>query len=832
MEHAGGVAETVSAIVGLLLVAAATRAVTKRAGIPFTVALVLVGMGVAGVAERGPELLRPLAHLELGPGIAFFVFLPTLIFESAYNLDVRQVRENLAQILTLAIPGLLLSTGMIGALLATFTPLGWPAALLLGSILSATDPVAVISLFKQLGAPKRLTVLVEGESLFNDAAALVASRIILGIALAGYASADVLLEGALDFLVVFLGGILVGWVIAVAIGEVMGLVEEDPFIEVSLTTILAYFSFLLAEELFGVSGVMATVAAGVTMGGWGRAKISPSVAEYMEEFWEYMAFVANALIFLMVGIGIELGVLGESLGLLAWVAGAMLLSRAVVIYGLVPLVGKLPRAEPVSRAYQTVMYWGGLRGAVALAIVLSLPGEFAWRETFVALVTGAVLFTLLVQGLTIERLVKWLGLDRPPIADRLARVEGVLAAKKRALERIPELQAGGFFSGRIADKLRTMVSEGIREMRQEMTELRETEMDEDLERRLLFLRCFAAEKSLYFEQFGRGHISERAYRDLAHSIELQTEAIRHGNRIPDYTLHPPGEERLENVVFRLLDSIIGFTGIPERLRISRTARDYEAAWGRAQGSAEVLERLDELGLVDSAAPEVKEHIRAYYQYWHENARERLDETAEQFPEFAGAMQERLGERLVVHAEREAIEEQAHAGTIPRGVAEGMLEELAEEIRELRASAVGKLRVSPEELLRKVPFFRDVRPEEFERVTRRLRPRTSPAGEVIIRQGEEGDSLYLIARGVIRVSREDDGSRRDLATLLAGDFFGEMALLHGDPRTATCRAVTPCALYVLGRDDLETVASACPGIREALEEADRRRKEEIRSGTGS
>ncbi len=237
MEHGvSHIAELVGTITGLLLVAAATLAFSKRVKLPFTVALVLVGMGLAYLAGEGPHFLRPIANYRISPEVILYVFLPTLIFESAFNLDARQLRQNILPVLTLAIPGLLFSTLIIGTIVwyvtSTFLSSAIPfsAALLLGAILSATDPVAVIALFKQLGAPKRLTILVEGESLFNDATSIVTAKIILGVALAGFFSIDTVLDGVIEFFVVFLGGIFVGWVLAVAVGLTLGRVESDPSI--------------------------------------------------------------------------------------------------------------------------------------------------------------------------------------------------------------------------------------------------------------------------------------------------------------------------------------------------------------------------------------------------------------------------------------------------------------------------------------------------------------------------------------------------------------------------------------------------------------------------
>jgi CPA1 family monovalent cation:H+ antiporter len=820
--------QVVGGTFGLLLIAAAVQALSKRIKIPFTVALVVVGILLAQFGHLAGAALGPILSMELPPEAVFFIFLPALVFESAFNMETRALKENLAPVLTLAIPGLLISTVLIGGFMVLAVGMSWPVALLLGSMLSATDPVGVIALFRQLGAPKRLTVLVEGESLFNDATSIVAARIIQTVMLAGVVTTAGVMQGIMNFIMVFFGGLVVGWVFALLVGQLMGRVEGDAFIEITLTAVLAYFAFILGEEVFHLSGVMATVAAGMVIGGWGKTKISPSVAHQLEHFWEYLAEVANALVFLMVGLMVDLGALMENWHILLLAILAMVVSRAVVVYSLVPLVGRIPGTDPIDRGYQTVMFWGGLRGAIALAIALQLP-EFPERDLLVAIVMGAVLFTLLLPGLTMEKVVKAFGLNEPPLSDRLARIEGLISAKRRTLQQIPELQEGGLFSPRIAETLQRQSTTDLERMKADLDALRDRELDLSEERRLLYLRCFAEEKSAYYDMFSKGHLSEGAYRNLAHSIELQTEGIRHEGRIPEYTLHPPTGDRMENVLFRLLDQIIGFRSMAERLRAGRTARDYEVAWARSRASGRVLGDLGDLAEADSTRPDVVEEVRAFYEYWHENARTRMDLHAEQFPEFVGAMQERLADRLALHAEREAIEEKAHAGTIPPGVADAMLEEMAMELRKLRASQISKLKVDPSELLRKVPFFKETPEEEFEKIASRLRPRTSPAGEAIIRQGDAGDSLFLVARGVIRVSREDDGQKRSLATLMAGDFFGEMALLHGEARNATCKAVTPCALYELRRPDMDALLAGSPQIKQALHEAaERRRAENVES----
>ena len=824
--HVSTVIDLVSLVVVLLFVAGAVRAFTKLVNLPFTVVLVVVGIVLRQLAEGGAEILRPLAEHDVSPDVILFVFLPTLIFESAYNLDPRQLKQNLLPVLTLAVPGLALSTCLIGGIVWAATPFGLPEALLLGSILSATDPVAVIALFRNLGVPMRLNILVEGESLFNDATAIVASRILVSVVAGGYVlTPESALGSAGEFLFVFVGGAVVGWVLAVAFGWILGRVESDTYIEVSLTTILAYLSFLVAEHYLHVSGVMATVAAGLTMGSWGRAKISGSVAGFIEHFWEYMAFLANALIFLMVGLRTNLGALYDSLDMLAWVVGAMLFSRAVVIFTLVPLVGRLPGALPVGRPFQAVMYWGGLRGAIALAIVLSLK-DFAHAETFVALVMGAVLFTLLVQGLSIETLVKRLGLDKPPLADQVGRAEGLLSAKRRAYERIPDLQEGGLFSARIADTLEAELGAEIKSLRSEVEELRHREMESEEERVLIYSRVFAAEKAIYYELFTRGHIRERVYRDLCHAIDHEADSLRHGHALSRDPLHFREDHPVSDALYKAFDTILGFTGLPERERLSHVSREYEEAWGRFQGCTRILDDLDGLVFAESAQPGIVAEVRKRYRGWLSTAQDHIDAMAEQFPEFVNAVQERLARRLLVYAETEIIEAEARVGSIPAGVRDMVLEKLNKEIRFLRGEDIAELRLDPSELLRKVPFFHDMPDEDFAQVSTRLIQRTIPAGKTIIRQGEKGETLYLIARGVVRVSQESNGEDRDLASLIAGDFFGEMALLHHDPRVATCRAVLPTAVYALRRKDFDEVCEVCSGIKAAVEQADRDRRKEL------
>ena len=817
MDHTSAVIDLVSVVTTLLLIAAAVLALSKRLKLPFTIMLVVVGIALSELAQAMPGLLPPLDGFHISPDVILFVFLPTLIFESALHLDARELRRNLLPVLTMAIPGLLISTFIIGWLVSAVTPIDFTAALVLGAILSATDPVAVISLFKQLGAPRRLTILVEGESLFNDATAIVASQILLAVAVAGYASTQTVVSGVGDFTVVFFGGAVVGWALAVGVGYILGKVEGDALIEISLTTILAYFSFLIAEHVLHVSGVMATVAAALTIGGWGRSKISHSVSEYLENFWEYLAFVANALIFLLVGLEIDLGAVAASWSMLVWVVLAMLIARALVVFGLVPLVGRLPGSERIGRRYQAVMYWGGLRGAIALAIVLSL-GEFRWADTFVVLVTGAVLFTLIVPGLTIERLISALGLHVPPLADRLAAAEARIGARQNALSNLPELQKNGTFSSRTATRLRTEYQLRADAAEQHFDDQRQQELDDEQEHDLLLLKCFSVQKACYREMLSLGHLSEPTYRNLVYALNVEGDSLRYQGELPRV---PPRSKlgrwwRLGWMRFVQRTGL--FDEYAESIRSHSTAQDYEYAWAGYHGCMRVLASIDSVSRHSKARNKVVDEIRALFRRWAQGARRRLETVAEEFPEFHDASEQRLAERLMLHSQRQFIVTQRHSGAIPNGVAAPLIEEIDEEIRKLRGYDTAELKLDPTELLRKVPVFTDLPEAEIPHILRCLRQTTVPARQDVIREGVRDDSLYLIARGRIRVLKQRGEEEVEVAVLGPGDFIGRGGFLGGGPHAATSRAATPCAIYELRRRDIELLRATCPHAVSALEGA--------------
>jgi CPA1 family monovalent cation:H+ antiporter len=334
---------TETIIIELLLIASLVAIFVQRIRLPYTVALVLVGLALT---------FQDIIRVELTREIILALFLPPLLFEAAFHIDFRALRENMTPILVMAIPGVILSTFIIGGLVSFGTSLALPVALVFGSLIAATDPVAVIAIFRALGVPKKLATLVEGESLFNDGTAVVLFNIILGVALTGHFS---LAEGLWEFVKVSAGGLAIGlglgWVTAQIIARV-----DDYLIETTLTTVLAFGSFLIAEEIH-VSGVLAVVAAGIVNGNIGPRGMSPSTKIVLFNFWEYLAFLANSLIFLLIGLEIELNILFENMDSIIIAVIAVLLGRVVAVYGLNWIVSRFV-GQKVPLSWQHVLTWG------------------------------------------------------------------------------------------------------------------------------------------------------------------------------------------------------------------------------------------------------------------------------------------------------------------------------------------------------------------------------------------------------------------------------------------------------------------------------------------
>ena len=428
-------------IISLLLIASVVAITARQLRLPYTVGLVLIGLVLTFLTAT---------EVSISPQIILALLVPPLVFEAAFHIRLNDLRRDLGLILTLAIPGVILTTLIVGGVVAWGTGLVLPAALLFGAMVSATDPVSIVALFRRLGVPRRLLLLLEGESLFNDGTAIVMYGIMLGIAQAGDFNFAVSLR---DFIRVAGGGVLIGVAFGTLISQFINRID-DPLVETTLTTVLAFGSYLIAESL-GVSGVLAVVAAGLINGNVGPTGMSATTRVVVYNFWEYAAFLTNSLVFLLIGLTIDVRMMIENWQAIVWAILAAFISRFISIYGLSLFSPEIPAK------WKHILFWGGLRGAIALALALSLPETGALasvRGPLQAMAFGLVLFSLLVQGTSADWISKRLKLvQRSTTQEEYERRHARFVAGRAAYDYVRRMSYQGLISEHAWDTLKPIL---------------------------------------------------------------------------------------------------------------------------------------------------------------------------------------------------------------------------------------------------------------------------------------------------------------------------------------------------------------------------------------
>ena len=396
--------EAIRAFVALLSVAALAAVVVARTRIPYSVTLVVLGLVAGAVLPKGT--------IEVTPELVLLVLVPGLVFEAALRLDLEHLRRTFGWIVLLAVPGVVISAVLVALVLQLATGLRFELGMVVGAMVAATDPVAVIATFRRLGVPRRLATLIEGESLANDGTALVLFTATVA-AISGGTSIAETVEDVVAAVVVSVGiGLVAGWLAS----RLLALIDDHP-IELTISIAAAYGTYLLADGL-EESGIIATVVAGLVIGTHGRAVgLSPRALESLDVVWELIAFLLTAFAFLLVGLAITVGDLVAGAGAILWGLVGVGVARVVVVYGLVggtaQLLGERANWPKPPMGWLHVMFWAGLRGAVAVAMALSLPADFPERALLQQITFGVVLFTLFAQGTTADLIVARTGTRAP-----------------------------------------------------------------------------------------------------------------------------------------------------------------------------------------------------------------------------------------------------------------------------------------------------------------------------------------------------------------------------------------------------------------------------------
>ncbi|MEG4120746.1 sodium:proton antiporter [Microcoleus sp. N9_B4] len=438
-QTAGVISELVIILIILLLIATVVALVTQRLRIPYVTGLVLAGLPITEVLSR---------RIGLDPSLVLNLFLPILIFEAAINTDISRLRSTFKPIALLAGPGSIFSSAIIAVLVKFGLGLDWIPALLIGVILANTDTVSMIAVFKEIRVPSRLSTIVEGETLFNDAAALVSFNLILVV----YATGSLTVVGGLkELLVVALGGGLVG-VILGYLSLPIFVRLNDPLSSLLLTVALALGTFQIGQFL-GVSGAVAVVIAGLIFGNLGLSRsTSASDRITLLSFWEYAGFGVNTFIFLLIGIEINPLTLWRILPSILFVIVAYQLGRILSVYLL--LAGLRWFDRPIPLRWQHVLFLGNIKGSLSMALALSIPLGLTGRDNIIALVFGAVLFSLVGQGLSLPWLVKRLQISRvSDVMQEAGQLQIQLIASKAAQDELDSLLKSGVLPKAVYEEL-------------------------------------------------------------------------------------------------------------------------------------------------------------------------------------------------------------------------------------------------------------------------------------------------------------------------------------------------------------------------------------------
>ncbi len=817
--------EIIYVLVVLLGIAMVVSGICRNLPVPFTVILVLIGM-LLGNLSHTFDFMESLQGFSLSPEIMLFIFLPALIFESGFALDARQMLKDLPPILILAIPAMLMSTFVVGLGIWWALDIKLIVALVFGALISATDPVAVVALFKELGAPNRLNVLVEGESLLNDATAIVAFSILLGIAVEGggigWSDADNIF---LEFLRVFVGGALFGAFLGFVACELLYRMQSGIAVILTSSVIIAYASFVIAEHSFHVSGVMAVVGSAIALRRFGVTRFREDTTHSIHEVWEVIALSCNSLLFLLVGLSVSTGALFNQLGPIVIAIALVLSARALSVYSLVPLAVRWFRLPHISLGERHIMWWGGLKGGLAIAVVLSIPSDLPERQFLFEITLGVVLFTLLVSAPSIRPLMHFLGLSTISRGESLEYRNSLHSAEETSTKYLAGLAASKVLPRRAVEPL----SDKIRQTFASELHDGEKEAHEDDEYFAEF-RAYRVERESLQSLYKNGVISQYIYLDMNNSLHAVQESLRLGEgRIGTETGTTEQSlfQRLEDSFLAKIREKHWLAGLLSRYQELRMVQRVQRDLAHILSCDDVIAMLNEQ---DDLLEETREKVISVYNERKKYYRRQLKQMKVYYPEFYPQYVERLTTRSMINSGWNRVKSEfLHGDLGAKGfnLIQHRVKEVLNEIDKsplVFADSVGTVT----ELLEDIELFSGMKERDYEFLENNAAIVTFLAGDTIIDRFEKGKDFYILIDGTATRWMKDAMNREHfMEEFSRGDFMGESTLLErqkhrSHQRSATVRAETPCTLIRISPEPMSTILWRNPQILKQIREINEER----------
>lgn len=806
----------------LFVVIGLSEPLADRLGLPFSVILAALGalIGTGAIFFLQTDLtdaLNPVAQAILGfpikSNVFLYLFLPTLLFQATLGMNLRRMLDDWVPILVMAVVAVFVATFTVGYALSFASALPLVACLLLGAIVSTTDPSAVVSIFRSIAAPQRLSRIIEGESLLNDAAAVALFGLFMGFVMVGVPNPTI--QDALrEFPMLLAGGVLTGWLIARLGIWLMAVFEGYELAQISISVALPYLAYIGAEQTVGASGVIAVVAAGLTLNLAAPGRLTPQAWSRLTEIWDVLAYWAGALIFILAALLIPRFLAEfrwDDLALLGVVIVAAFAARVAVLSGLLPILTYLGVSPVVERPYRVAMLWGGLRGAVTLALALAVtenarvPDEI--QRIVGILATCFTLFTLLVQGTTLRSVIHKLGLDRLSPLDEALSQQAVAVALQTVREDVAKNNENYDLNPEIVRAEAVLFGARLDEA------VKNAERGQDILDRdritLGLLSIAGAERDIVLRHMRDRSLSTR----LAEDAVVDIDRLIEGTRLEGRTGYMRAAARTVTYGwrFRVAALLNDWLGV-QRPIATLTAHRFEILL------AQRLVLRDVCDFIEHRIPRI--HGRRVADILRELVDRRLEivETALeglqlQYPGYVEELQKRFIRRIALRLEEReynAMLDDGLIGAEPHSV-------LSQAVTAARGDAEARppldVALKRVELIQRLPIFADLEEARLRRLARALRTRYADAGEVIIRKDDPARSVFFIASGAVELSVAGQSWR-----LGRGEIFGQAGLLSRRPHRPTVRAIAPTALLVLDDTRFRKLMQRSPTFMTAVEKS--------------
>lgn len=677
---------TITSALALFILIALSSVVffaSKKLKLPYTVFLVLVGIVLVPIINL--PYLNPvfgfLDDMVLTPELLFFIFLPVLIFESGFNMSIRKMLDSAWTISALSIITLVISVGTIAGVLYYALPLvgfniPFPVALMFGAIISPCDPVAVLALFKEYKVPRRLAMIFEGESLFNDGTAMALFMVLLAVAQKGFNGTETILKGFVEFGVMLISGIVIGLVMASIFSRALRYTKSNEFVTVTLLLISAHLVFIIAELInhsgvIHVSSIIATTVSSLFLGNYSRNILAPKVDEYLSKLIEHISFVVNSLVFLMAGLlfastGINFLDLWMPIAITVITVAS---ARMIAVYAVTKPLNMMKLESPIPSSWQKLLAWASLRGALSIIIVLIIPADFSisgWdhsyspRDFLLALTIGCILATLFIKAPLIGPIMHRYKINEPDPLNVAHEVDlGIyyLLAKKA---RLSDYTERGIFSDQEYLDHKNEVDVALEIMRTKRQELA-AKHGVSLFEQSLHIAMINIETTILKRLFINEEVDEKIYRRILGKLKLQLEKIEAAqhNEIDPHTYMDRKD---------IFDRLVALVQLPFGRFTKETTAEQSLEYYRAQRiiarkAVETIEYMQNNCGEPVFLPEAYNSVFAIYEGYKKGSKAKFDQVAMEYAHLVGEHRKRLAMRSLYASGNRAMSYLHHRGLV-------------------------------------------------------------------------------------------------------------------------------------------------------------------------